>query len=273
MKKKHEHHILSQSPWPILLSLCSFFSALGAVKVIHQDQYGIIILPIGVSLTVLVLCCWWGDVILEAIRDKCFTNVVKHGLRIGLAIMILSETMFFFAFFWSFFKAWLFPIYNLVDFSNKIATSWPPEGINTVNPWSIPFFNTITLLLSGSTLTWSHHFLLKDDIKSSSRMLMYTILLGTTFLLFQFIEYTHLDFKFMEIGGKSIYSSNFYMTTGFHGIHVLLGVIFLIVCFIRMKKGQISSECHIGFECAAWYWHFIDVVWLFLFIFLYVLSS
>ncbi|MFV9923421.1 MAG: cytochrome c oxidase subunit 3 [Anaplasma ovis] len=273
MKKKHDHHILSQSPWPILLSICSFLSAFGLVRSIHNNSYGMVVLPIGVLLTITVLYKWWFDVIDEANKDNCFTEVVKRGLRFGLAVMILSETMFFFAFFWSFFKAWLFPIYNLIDFSEKIYTSWPPNGIKTVDPWSVPFFNTITLLLSGCTITWSHHFLLEGDMKSSSRMLLSTIILGIIFSSFQCIEYVHIDFPFKGVGGGAIYSSNFYMATGFHGMHVLLGIVFLFVCWVRMKRGKVSPECHIGFECAAWYWHFVDVVWLFLFLFMYVISS
>ena len=271
--KNHDHHILSTSPWPILLSLCTFFAAFGVVGAIHNKVVGVFLLPLGFSSVVFVLYCWWRDVVVEAIRDHCFTDVVKKGLRMGLAILILSEAMFFFAFFWSFFKAWLFPIYNLVDFSNKVATKWPPVGIELVDPWSIPLLNTVTLLLSGCTITWSHHFLILDDIKSSLRMLLFTIILGLVFSFFQCMEYLHASFAFREEGLKAIYSSNFYIATGFHCLHVWMGIISLITCWFRMRSGQLSSSCHVGFECAAWYWHFVDVVWLFLFLFMYLISS
>ncbi|KDB56418.1 cytochrome C oxidase subunit III [Anaplasma phagocytophilum str. MRK] len=273
MKKQHDHHILSSSPWPIFLSICAFITAFGLVGVIHKTVTGLVLFSCGTAATICVLYCWWRDVVVEAIRDKCFTFIVKKGLRIGLSMLILSETMFFFAFFWSFFKAWLFPAYQLVDYSQKVATVWPPVGIETVSAWSLPFMNTVTLLLSGCTITWSHHYLMIDDIKSSLKMLAFTIGLGLVFSTFQLIEYLHAGFAFSEVGLKAVYSSNFYMATGFHGLHVLMGIVFLIVCWIRMFRGQMSSDCHIGFECAAWYWHFVDVVWLFLFLFMYVISS
>ncbi|MDB1135482.1 cytochrome c oxidase subunit 3 [Candidatus Anaplasma sp. TIGMIC] len=271
--KKHDHHILSSSPWPLFLSIFSFITAFGVVFFIHKKSLGYVFLPIGAVSTGLVLYFWWKDVIREAIRDQCFTEVVKTGLRLGLTVMILSETMFFFAFFWSFFKAWLFPAYQLVDFSKKVASTWPPAGIRTVSPWTIPFLNTVTLLLSGCTITWSHHFLIENNMKEARRMLFFTICLGIIFSAFQALEYMHAGFAFSEQGPKAIYSSNFYMATGFHGMHVIMGIISLIVCLIRMYKGQLSPSCHIGFECAAWYWHFVDVIWLFLFLFMYVLSS
>ena len=271
--KKHDFHILATSPWPLFLSLSAFITAVGAVGVIHGQTYGLFVLPLGAVSTIFVLFRWWYDVIAEAIRDKCFTDIVQKGLRFGFAIMILSETMLFFAFFWSFFKAWLFPAYHLVDFSQKVPTVWPPVGIKTMDPWSIPFFNTVTLLLSGCTLTWAHNLLLLNDIKASSRFLLATILLGIIFSAFQGIEYLHAGFSFKTPGLSAIYSSNFYMATGFHGLHVIMGIVSLVVCYIRMRRGKVTADCHVGFECAAWYWHFVDVVWLFLFLFLYVVSS
>ena len=271
--KKHDHHILSSSPWPLALSICVFFFSFGVVSVVHGSSLGYVLAPIGLFSIVFVLYRWWRDVVTEAILDKCFTSIVKKGLRIGLAAMILSESMFFVAFFWSFFKAWLFPSYTLVEFSEKIINLWPPKGIEKVNPWSIPFLNTVTLLLSGCTITSSHHYLIEGDLKASQKMLLFTIVLGIVFSVFQFIEYHHAGFSFSEEGIKAIYSSNFYMSTGFHGLHVIVGIIFLIVCYVRMQKGHMSPECHVGFESAAWYWHFVDVVWLFLFLFLYVVSS
>ncbi|CAN7944253.1 unnamed protein product [Ixodes pacificus] len=271
--KKHDHHILGQSPWPVLLSLCVLLFAFGMVGLVRGDVYGFTLVPASASLIVFVLYKWWKDVVVEAIRDRCFTDVVKRGLRMGMTVLIVSETMFFIGFFWSFFKAWLYPAYNLIDFSEKIHFSWPPKGLKTIDPWSLPLMNTVTLLLSGCTVTWSHYLLLENKIKESSKLLFFTVILGSIFSLFQAIEYIHASFPFRETGEKAIYSSNFYMATGFHGLHVILGVLFLLVCLVRMRKGQISAECHVGFEFSVWYWHFVDVVWLFLFLFMYIISS
>ncbi|MGN7661240.1 MAG: cytochrome c oxidase subunit 3 [Anaplasma sp.] len=273
MKKRHQHQVLPPSPWPVLLSLSALLTALGAAKVAQDGIYWLVALLLGGGCTIGVLYKWWCDISSEVKNESLFTHTMRSGMRIGMAVMILSEAMLFFAFFWSFFKAWLFPIYTLIDFSEKVSTSWPPDGIKTIDPWSIPFFNTVTLLLSGCTVTWSHHLLLENDIKSASRAILATIALGVIFSSFQFIEYIHVGFTLGELEEKTIYPSNFFMTTGFHGLHVVVGVIFLIVCWFRMRKGQISASCHVGFECAAWYWHFVDVVWLFLFIFLYIVSS
>ncbi|KJV69373.1 cytochrome c oxidase subunit III family protein [Candidatus Neoehrlichia lotoris str. RAC413] len=231
------------------------------------------ILPIGIVSTILVLYKWWKDIILEATKEKCFTKVVKKGLRISMAVIILSETMFFVSFFWSFFKAWLFPVHIFNDFSTVSRISWPPSDIVPLDPWSIPFLNTIILLLSGCTITWSHYSLINHDIKSTSKLLGYTIILGFIFSVFQIIEYCHIDFAFKETGEKAIYSSNFYMLTGFHGLHVIIGTLFLLVCWFRSRNGQLLPDCHIGFECAVWYWHFVDVIWLLLFFFVYLVSS
>ena len=222
----------------------------------------------------MVLSCmasWWSDVIHEGRVDKAHTTVVQKGLSIGMALFILSEIMFFFAFFWSFFKAWLDPVHILDDgvWGSELMI-WPPKGIETLDAWNIPFMNTLILLLSGTTVTWAHYELLKNNRKGIIKALYCTIGLGILFTLMQIIEYYHATFKLKD----GIYPSNFYMATGFHGAHVIIGTIFLIVCLFRAKKGHFDKgNGHLGFEFAAWYWHFVDVVWLFLFIFVYVLSS
>jgi cytochrome c oxidase subunit 3 len=187
-----------------------------------------------------------------------------------MGLFILSEIMFFFGFFWSFFKASLFPEGILDGLWVIKAGVWPPTGIVTFDPWSIPFMNTLILLLSGTTVTWAHHSITINDQKSSVEALGYTILLGISFSCFQAFEYHHAAFHFTD----GIYASNFFMATGFHGLHVLIGTIFLTVCYFRARRGHFQEgNGHLGFEFAAWYWHFVDVVWLFLFIFVYVLGS
>nr|CAH7722580.1 unnamed protein product [Callosobruchus chinensis] len=180
-------------------------------------------------------------------------------------LFILSEVVFFIAFFCSFFKAWL-------AFSPTKKVEWPPEGILPPDPWSLPFMNTLILLLSGTTITSAHHFLLENDQKSMIKMLSITILLGMFFIIVQAIEYYEASFSLQEAGEKLIYTSNFYMITGFHCVHVIIGIIFLSVCLFRARKNQITPQDHLCFEFASWYWHFVDVVWIFLFLFVYWLS-
>lgn len=272
-KKSHDYHIVSPSPWPILLSTTLLLIAVGLVSFIHRWFYGKFVLSLGVFLFFLTLYMWCKDVIQEAIRDKAHTEIVKNGLRFAMLLLIISELMMFSAFFISFIKSWLEPGYSLDNFFPMKRLTWPPEGILPLDPWSIPFLNTVILLLSGCTVTWAHYCIKYNDMKGMQRMLGFTILLGITFSFFQGIEYLHSDFSLKPSELSTIYPSNFYITTGFHGIHVILGTIFLIICWFRAKNGQLSSKEHVGFECAVWYWHFVDVLWLFLFTFVYWLSS
>ncbi|QGR03026.1 cytochrome c oxidase subunit 3 [Ehrlichia ruminantium] len=271
--KLHDYHLVNPSPWPLLFSITVLITALGAVGTIRNFYMGQPLLLVGLTSVSFTLYKWWKDVVTEAIKDNCHTDIVKKGLRLAMAGFILAESMFFFGFFWSFFKAWLFPVHTFDNLIPGNPITWPPHDIARLDPWSIPFLNTIILLLSGSTLTWSHYSLVNNDNSSALRLLGATIILGTIFSIFQAIEYLHTGFAFHETGEKAIYASNFYMITGFHGLHVIVGTLFLIVCWFRIKKGQLSPEHHIGFECAAWYWHFVDVIWLLLFVFLYWISS
>ena len=271
--KLHDHHLVNPSPWPLLFSITVLITALGAVGTIHGTYIGQVMFGLGLPSLSIVLYKWWKDIVTEAIRDNCHTEIVKKGLRLAMAGLILSETMFFFGFFWSFFKAWLFPVYAFDNLIPGKLLNWPPSDIPKLDPWSIPLLNTVILLLSGCTLTWSHYSLINNDNRTTIRMLGATIVLGIIFSTFQAIEYMHTGFSFHETGEKAIYSSNFYMITGFHGLHVIVGTVFLIICLIRAKKNQLSPDNHIGFECAAWYWHFVAVIWLLLFVFLYWRSS
>jgi cytochrome c oxidase subunit 3 len=178
--------------------------------------------------------------------------------------------MFFVAWFWAFFDASLFPgeaaQVARAEFTGGV---WPPKGIEVLDPFHLPLYNTVILLLSGTTVTWAHHALLENDRKGLVWGLALTIGLGVLFSFVQAYEYIHAPFAFKD----SIYGATFFMATGFHGFHVIVGTIFLIVCLIRAMKGDFTPKQHFGFEAAAWYWHFVDVVWLFLFASIYVWAS
>ena len=199
---------------------------------------------------------WWRDVIREAEHQGHHTPIVQIGMRYGMILFIASEVMFFLAFFWAFFDSSLYPDTGV----------WPPAGVETFDPFDIPLINTMVLLLSGCTCTWAHAALLENDRKNFILGLGVTVLLGAAFTGLQIYEYDHATFGFKD----GIYSSTFYMATGFHGFHVLVGTCFLVVCWFRGRAGHFNPEHHFGFEAAAWYWHFVDVVWLFLFICIYL---
>lgn len=250
-EKKHPYHLVEPSPWPLLGALSGGVLALGLVFLMHDK--GLWLTFVGVAMVLGTMAGWWRQVIRES-RAGDHTPVVKLGLRYGMLLFIASEVMFFAAFFWAYFNGALFP-------TEAIGGVWPPENIQTFDPFSIPFLNTLILLLSGCTVTWAHHALREGDQQSLLRGLALTVFLGVLFSAIQAYEYSHAHFGF----GGDIYSSVFYMATGFHGFHVIIGTIFLAVCFFRAKAGHFTSESHFGFEAAAWYWHFVDVVWLFLF--------
>jgi cytochrome c oxidase subunit III len=269
---KHDYHLVNPSPWPLVASAAVFCTLFGAVLSMHSNPSGLWALSAGLLLTVSTAYLWWRDVIKEGKIDKAHTPNVKKGLRIGMALFILSEVMFFFAFFFSYFHASMFPV-DILDGNWPIkAGVWPPEAIKVLDPWDVPFLNTLILLLSGTTVTWAHYSLIHKNQKDLVLALGITVMLGIIFTGFQIYEYNHAlheNFNFTD----SVYGANFYMATGFHGFHVLIGTLFLLVCFFRAKKGQFSPEAHLGFEFAAWYWHFVDVVWLFLFSFVYIWGS
>jgi cytochrome c oxidase subunit 3 len=265
--KNHPFHLVELSPWPIFTSFALLFLAIGIVMIMHHYSFA---WPLfGASLAAVVYCCygWWSDVIKEGVVDKAHTEPVRHGLRMGMALFILSEVMFFAVFFSSFFKFSLAPVGILDGVWVKSEGIWPPAGIETFDPWHLPFMNTLILLLSGTTVTWAHYAILENNQKDAAEALAYTVFLGLFFSAMQVFEYHHAAFSFTD----GVYASNFYMATGFHGAHVIIGTIFLAVCYFRAVKGHFAAgKGHLGFEFAAWYWHFVDVVWLFLFAFVYV---
>lgn len=261
----HPYHLVNPSPMPIMAAFSAFAVVVGLALHMHEHAIGGFVLVVGILALLLVAALWWRDVIREGLHDKAHTVPVQHGLRYGMALFIVSEVMFFAAFFWAFFSSSLFPRAPLTDIWEIFAGVWPPEGIHTFDPWDLPFINTLVLLLSGTTVTWAHHALLEGKNKDVITGLALTVLLGVSFTILQAFEYSHAHFGFSD----GIYASTFYLATGFHGAHVIIGTIFLAVCLVRSIRGTLSPKGHLGFEFAAWYWHFVDVVWLFLFIWVY----
>lgn len=253
----HTYHIVSISPWPLLASIlagATFLRGLGIFNHTASSTTNIIFL---ISL-IIIAFLWWRDITREATYDGHHTKKVQTGLRISMIIFITSEVMFFFAFFWAFFHRSLTP-------THFIGAQWPPTQIFPLNAFSIPLLNTGVLLSSGITVTWRHHAILAGDKNEKLASLFLTILLGAYFTILQASEYMTTTFSFND----RIYGSTFFLTTGFHGAHVLIGSSFLLVCFIRSLNNHFSTDHHFGFEAAAWYWHFVDVVWLFLYTFIY----
>jgi cytochrome c oxidase subunit III len=268
-KQQHPFHLVDPSYWPILTAFSLLALTLGAVMFLHEHSGGKLLTLFGFCAVTVCSYGWWRDVINEGKTGRYHTQAVRAGLRIGMSLFILSEVMFFFAFFFAFFYSSIFPVGILDGFWTAAEGVWPPKGIKTFDPWDLPFINTLILLLSGTTVTWAHHAIQERDQKNSVTALGLTILLGISFSMLQAYEYHHAAFKLSD----GIYAANFYLATGFHGLHVIVGTIFLIVCFFRARRGDFVKGEHLGFEFAAWYWHFVDVVWLFLFIFVYVLGS
>ncbi len=262
-EKNHDYHILQPSPWPLMGALSAFILFTGSVMYFKTDWPWVMLVGFaGVFYTMYV---WWSDVIHEShVGDH--TPVVKIGLRYGIIMFIASEVMFFVAWFWIFFKSALYPM-DQIDGIILTATQFPAAGIDTFDPWHLPLINTLILLCSGAAATWAHHAIAHENNRKDLQSgLLIAILLGVMFTVFQAYEYSHAAFG---IAGN-IYGGVFFMATGFHGFHVIIGTIFLTVCYLRARRGHFTPESHIGFEGAAWYWHFVDVVWLFLFISVYV---
>ncbi len=301
--KNHDYHLVNPSPWPLVGSVAAFIMAVGAI--VWMKTHGTAekllgfsgpwIFALGMALVLYTMFMWWRDVIHEAHAGD-HTPVVRLHLRYGMIMFIASEVMFFVAWFWAYFDASLFPaavepmpitgadgivtqsknLIGMVTRNELFGGHWPPkataDGVtfkSTFNPWGLPLVNTLILLLSGTTVTWAHHALLENNRKGLIWGLTLTVILGALFTACQAYEYGHAAFKF----GGHLYGSTFFMATGFHGAHVLIGTIFLAVCLFRALKGHFSPKQHFGFEAAAWYWHFVDVVWLFLFLCIYVIGA
>ena len=256
---KHPYHLVDPSPWPLVGALAGGVLVTGIVFIAHYGSYWLATL--GLLGVLATMFGWWRDVLKESRTPGIHSPVVRLGLRYGMVLFIASEVMFFVAFFWAYFHFAIYPEHV----SGAAKAVWPPQDVLTFDPFHLPLLNTMILLLSGCTVTWAHHSLLIGDRKGLITGLALTVFLGAFFTFFQVWEYVVAPFHFT--GG--VYPSTFFLATGFHGFHVLVGTIFLAVCLVRAIKGHFTAEKHFGFEAAAWYWHFVDVVWLFLFVVIY----
>ena len=273
--KNHDYHLVDPSPWPIIGSIGALILAIGAIYWMHNGQTWSVSTAalVGFVIVLYTMFMWWRDVVKESHQGD-HTPVVQLHLRYGMLMFIASEIMFFVAWFWAFFEASLYTDSAIQE--SRVALTqgqWPPAGMEVFDPWHLPLLNTLILLLSGTTVTWAHHALINNDRDGLKWGLICTIALGALFTAVQAYEYAHAAFAFKADNGGNIYSSTFFMATGFHGFHVLVGTLFLIVCLFRALAGHFTPEKHFGFEAAAWYWHFVDVVWLFLFACIYVWGS
>jgi cytochrome c oxidase subunit III len=262
---KQPYHLVDPSPWPLIAAAGAGLTVIGIIHAAHYGTYTFLVLGLLIVLTTMGL--WWRDVLKESATPGLHGPVVRLGLRYGMTLFITSEVMFFVGFFWAFFHYALFPEHVLDQAGPAI---WPPAGIYTFDPFKLPLMNTMILLLSGCTVTWAHHALIENKRREMLMGLGITILLGMSFTFFQYIEYSDAPFSF---SGGGVYPAVFFLATGFHGFHVIVGTIFLGVCWLRAKDGQFTPQRHFGFEAAAWYWHFVDVVWLFLFVCVYLWGS
>lgn len=262
LEQYHFYHMVTPSPWPFFSAVQVFIMVLGGVMYMHFFSYGGYVLLWGAINLIFVVTLWLRDVIREGTFEGMHTKKVQKNLKFGFALFIITEIMFFFAFFWSFFHSSLSPVVEL-------GCVWPPVGIAPINPWLLPFLNTCLLLQSGVYITTCHMYFRAGEASKVFEYFLYTLLFGLIFTLVQLYEYIESTFTIAD----SVYGSTFFMLTGFHGFHVLAGTVFIFVCFFRTLFGHFTRNHHVGFECAAWYWHFVDVVWLFLFVCVYIWSS
>nr|YP_002317250.1 cytochrome c oxidase subunit III [Symphylella sp. YG-2006]ABQ01736.1 cytochrome c oxidase subunit III [Symphylella sp. YG-2006] len=257
---KHPFHMVNNSPWPITGALAALFITSGMTKWFHSSKMSLMIL--GMIIMFIITYQWWRDVSRESSNQGHHTKSVMVSMRWGMILFILSEIMFFLSFFWAFFHSSLSP-------SCEIGSQWPPTSIISFNPMMIPLLNTAVLLTSGITVTWAHHSIIENNLSQTKIAMISTIILGIYFTILQAMEYSEASFSLAD----SVYGSTFFVATGFHGLHVIIGTSFLAVSTIRIWNLKMSPQHHFGFEAAAWYWHFVDVVWLFLYSTIYWWAS
>ena len=252
----HPYHLVDESPWPVIARVSGAGLTFGLVKWFHSQSVHLILIRL--IILMLVIIQWWRDVSREGRLQGLHTKVVELGLRWGIVLFITSEVFFFLSFFWAFF-------HRRLRTNVELGRVWPPTGIRTFNPFGVPLLNTLILLSSGVRVTWAHHAIIEGNFNQAKTSLLLTIILGLYFTMLQGIEYYEARFNIRD----SVYGSTFYIATGFHGLHVIVGTTFLLVCILRLTGGKFRASHHFGFEAAAWYWHFVDVVWLFLYICVY----
>nr|BAP46346.1 cytochrome c oxidase subunit III [Lepomis macrochirus] len=252
----HAYHMVDPSPWPLTGAIAALLMTSGLAIWFHF--HSTTLLTLGLILLLLTMYQWWRDIIREGTFQGHHTPPVQKGLRYGMILFITSEVFFFLGFFWAFYHASLAP-------TPELGGCWPPTGISVLDPFEVPLLNTAVLLASGVTVTWAHHSIMEGERKQAIHSLTLTILLGFYFTFLQAMEYYEAPFTIAD----GVYGSTFFVATGFHGLHVIIGSTFLGICLLRQIKYHFTSEHHFGFEAAAWYWHFVDVVWLFLYISIY----
>jgi len=258
----HPYHLVSPSPWPIYTSISLLTLTTSFVSTMHGFNGGHYFLILGLILLIYSMFLWFRDIISEGTYLGNHTLAVQRGLNMGVALFIVSEALFFLAIFWAFFHSALSPIIEL-------GAHWPPKGIDPINPFELPLLNTILLLSSGVTVTYSHHSLLQGDRSGTLYGLFFTIILAILFTALQGIEYTVSSFTLSD----GTFGSCFYFGTGFHGLHVIIGTIFLAVGTWRVLAYHSTDNHHLGLESGILYWHFVDIVWLFLFVSIYYWGS
>jgi cytochrome c oxidase subunit 3 len=255
-------HIVDPSPWPFFLSWNLLSNVLGFVMYFNFFSISLFQIFFNFLVFSFILYSWFNDIVIESTFEGHHTLKVQRGIKMGMVLFIISEVMFFFSFFWAYFHYSLCP-------SIFIGGVWPPVGIYTLDPWGLPLTNTIILLSSGVSITYSHRAICYGNRVQTSLSLIFTIFLGSLFTYCQYFEYNSATFSIND----GVYGSIFYLATGFHGFHVLVGTLFLFICLIRHYKYHFTKNCHVGYECAIWYFHFVDVVWIFLFITVYDISN
>jgi cytochrome c oxidase subunit 3 len=257
-QQTHTFHLVNPSPWPLTVSAALLGVTVGGVLFFHEYTLGFYLLVFSLALVLVLASFWWRDVFREGIYLKHHTFKVVASLRLGFILFIVSEIMFFFSFFWAY-------LHNFLSPAIEIGSQWPPFDLETISI-KLPLVNTITLLSSGATATLAHIHLINNKKQPAIEALIVTVILASIFTAIQVFEYCHAPFSFSD----GIYGSVFYILTGFHGIHVLIGTIFIVIQTIRLIKNHFKADSHLGFEMSLWYWHFVDVIWLLLFVLVYI---
>nr|YP_010596257.1 cytochrome c oxidase subunit III [Alnetoidia dujuanensis]WAJ60476.1 cytochrome c oxidase subunit 3 [Alnetoidia dujuanensis] len=252
----HPFHLVDKSPWPITGSVGLMTTMLGMIMWFHKIEMNLVLT--GILIIILTMIQWWRDVTRESTFQGLHTVKVILSMKLGMILFIASEVLFFSSFFWAFFHSSLSP-------TMEIGLMWPPKGVTPFNPLNIPLLNTMILLSSGVTITWAHNSLINKNFSQMIQSMIMTVILGLYFSMLQLYEYLESPFCIAD----SVYGATFFMATGFHGLHVIIGTIFILVSGMRMNNLHFSDTHHVGFEASAWYWHFVDVVWLFLYISIY----
>ena len=258
----HPFHLVSPTPWPLYTSICLLNLTTSAALSMHNFSNSYYFFYIALILVVSAMSFWFRDIISESTFLGDHTLAVQKGLNLGVILFIVSEALFFLAIFWAFFHSALTPTVEL-------GAQWPPIGIEPVNPFELPLLNTVILLSSGATITYAHHSLIQGGRKGALYGSVATVLLAIIFTGFQGIEYNVSSFTISD----GAFGTCFFFGTGFHGLHVIIGTIFLSVALWRIFAYHLTDNHHLGFEGGILYWHFVDVVWLFLYVSVYYWGS